>query len=232
MRSSRTLVAVAVVLAALGLGTAPLFSPAHAQRPAGNGIEISGRAVRCGNIRILTDRHLPSEGAAAPGLLILNPRMLSEQPASVRLFVFHHECGHHNVGESELKADCWAVDRGVRDGWLDAKGLDAVCRSFEDAPETDTHPSGRRRCRNLDQCFATAVASLTARKTAIAAAPVSQATKTASPPPRLVSGPTLVGTGTLRFSDATSCAEAAGAPTKDAIGKLLTGGSTPPSRCR
>ncbi len=151
MRSSRALVAMAIVLAGLGLGTASPFSAASAQQPASNGIEIAGRAVRCGNVRILTDRHLPSEGAAAPGVLILNPRMLSEQPASVRLFVFHHECGHHNVGDSELKADCWAVDRGVRDGWLDAKGLDAVCRSFEDAPESDTHPSGRRRCRNLDQ---------------------------------------------------------------------------------
>jgi hypothetical protein len=232
MRSSRALVAMAVALAGLGLGTDPPFSPAHAQKPAGNGIEISGRAVHCGNVRILTDRHLPSEGAAAPGLLILNPRMLSEQPASVRLFVFHHECGHHNVGESELKADCWAVDRGVRDGWLDAKGLDAVCRSFEDAPETDTHPSGRRRCRNLDQCFATAVASLTAKKTASAAAPAPSVKKTSSLPPRLVSGPTLVGTGTLCFSDATSCGKAPGAPANDRIGKLLTGTSATPSGCQ
>jgi len=125
MRSSRAFVAMAVVLA--GIGLAPPFGQATAQKPVSSGIEIAGRAVRCGNVRILTDRHLPSEGAAAPGLLILNPRMLSEQPDSVRLFVFHHECGHHNVGESELAADCWAVDHGVRDGWLDAKGLDAVC---------------------------------------------------------------------------------------------------------
>ena len=165
----------------LVLALAPPFPQATAQKPASSGIEIAGRTVRCGNVRILTDRHLPSEGAAAPGLLILNPRMLSEQPDSVRLFVFHHECGHHNVGESELAADCWAVDRGVRDGWLDAKGLDAVCRSFEDAPETDTHPSGKRRCRNLDKCFATAVASLTAKKTAGAGAPASPAKKMSSP---------------------------------------------------
>ena len=144
---------------------------------------------------------------------------------SVRLFVFHHECGHHNVGESELDADCWAVDRGVRDGWLDAKGLDAVCRSFEDAPETDTHPSGRRRCRNLDRCFATAVASLPAKKSASVVAPASPA-KT-SLPPRLVGGPTLVGTGTLRFSDAASCA-----PTKDPIGMLITRRSATPNGCR
>jgi hypothetical protein len=220
---------MAVVLA--GVGLAPPFRQATAQKPVSSGIEIAGRAVRCGNVRILTDRHLPSEGAAAPGLLILNPRMLSEQPDSVRLFVFHHECGHHNVGESELAADCWAVDHGVRDGWLDAKGLDAVCRSFEDAPETDTHPSGKRRCRNLDKCFATAVASLTAKKTAGVGTPASPAKKMSVPPPRLVSGPTLVGTGTLRFFEAASCAEAPGTPTKDPIGKLIAGTSATPNGC-
>jgi hypothetical protein len=220
---------MAVVLA--GVGLAPPFRQATAQKPVSSGIEIAGRAVRCGNVRILTDRHLPSEGAAAPGLLILNPRMLSEQPDSVRLFVFHHECGHHNVGESELAADCWAVDHGVRDGWLDARGLDAVCRSFEDAPETDTHPSGKRRCRNLDKCFATAVASLTAKKTAGVGTPASPAKKMSVPPPRLVSGPTLVGTGTLSFFEAASCAEAPGTPTKDPIGKLIAGTSATPNGC-
>jgi hypothetical protein len=229
MRSSRALVAMFVALAGLWLGTAAAFFPAHAQRPAGDSFEISGRTVYCSNVRIRTDRHLPSEGAATPGLLLLNPRMLSEQPEIVRLFVFHHECGHHKVGDSELAADCWAVDRGVRDGWLDAKGLDAVCRSFEDAPETDTHPSGRRRCRNLSQCFSTAAASLTV-KAASADAPAAAAKSTSSPPPRLVSGPTLRGSGTLRFSDA-SCAEAAVTQATDPIGKLLAGGSATRNGC-
>jgi hypothetical protein len=198
---------------------------------ADDSFELAGRTVRCDNVRIRTDRSLPSEGAAAPGLLLLNPRMLSEQPATVRLFVFHHECGHHNVGDSELEADCWAVDRGVRDGWLDAKGLGAVCRSFEDAPETDSHPSGQRRCRNLDRCFTRTVAALAAKKPASAVAAASPGTKTARPPPRLVSGPTLVGTGTLRFSDAASCAQPASAATTDPIGRLITGTSAKAGGC-
>ena len=216
---------MAVTLAGLGLGTVLSASSAHAQKSPVNALEIAGRTVRCGNVRILTDRHLPSEGAAAPGVLILNPSMLSEQPATVRLFVFHHECGHHNVGDSELKADCWAVDRGVRDGWLDDKGLNAVCRSFEDAPETDTHPSGQRRCRNLDKCFATA-------KMATSATASASAIVTPSRPPRLVSGPTLVGTGTLRFSDAVSCAPSAGAVTTDAVARLIAGPPATPNGCR
>jgi hypothetical protein len=217
MRSPRTLVAVAIALAGLGLGAAVPCSSAQAQKPMRDTVELAGRTVRCEDVRIVTDRHLPSEAAAAPGLLLLNPRMLSEQPATVRLFVFHHECGHHNVGESELEADCWAVERGVRDGWLDAKGLGAVCRSFEDAPETQTHPSGRRRCRNLDRCFTAASAAPPAKKTASA--------------PRLVSGPTLVGTGTLRFSGGASCAQPASAAPKDPIGKLIVGALAKASGC-
>ena len=174
------------------------------------------------------DRRLPSEGAAAPGVLILNPRMLNEQPAIVRLFVFHHECGHHHVGESELKADCWAVDRGVRDGWLDQRGLKEVCDSFEDAPETSSHPSGRRRCRNIDQCFATALAALPPRT------PIGP--KTAAPPtrlasastPKLVKEPTLVATGWLRYADNRPCPETHRARANDAIGKLLEKSPRPP----
>jgi hypothetical protein len=177
--------------------------------------------VRCSNVEVVMDRRLPSEGAAAPGVLILNPRMLNEQPAIVRLFVFHHECGHHHVGESELKADCWAVDRGVRDGWLDQRGLKEVCDSFEDAPETSSHPSGRRRCRNIDQCFATALAALPPRT------PIGP--KTAAPPtrlasaeaPKLVKEPTLVATGWLRYADNRPCPETQRARANDAIGKLL-----------
>ena len=148
MRSSRAALASAVVCAGFATFLALASSPASAQRPEGGAIELAGRTVRCANVEVVMDRRLPSEGAAAPGVLILNPGMLNEQPATVRLFVFHHECGHHHVGDSELKADCWAVERGVRDGWLNQRGLKEVCDSFEDAPETSSHPSGRRRCRN------------------------------------------------------------------------------------
>jgi hypothetical protein len=196
---------------------AGLFAAAHAPAPAAaqgagrDSIQLSGRTVRCKSVRIVTDSRLPSEGAASPGQLFLNPRMLGEQPPTVRLFVFHHECGHHSVGASELGADCWAVEQGVRDGWLDAKGLSQVCQSFEDAPATPTHPSGRRRCLNLDRCFATATAALRTRPTpmAAAAAPATPAAPGA-PAPRLVRGPTLVGTGTLSYAGAVPCPPAAG----------------------
>ena len=176
MGGPRALAVLALALTSVAAGAVLPRTPAAAQRAANDSVQLAGRTVRCKDVRIVTDRGLPSEGAEAPGVLILNPDMLNEQPAIVRLFVFHHECGHHNVGESELEADCWAVGQGVREGWLDTKGLEEVCRSFEDAPETSTHPSGRRRCRNLDRCFASAVSSQrnkTAERT-IATAPPSK----------------------------------------------------------
>ena len=126
MRSSRAALAAAVVCAGLAAYAALLASSASAQRPEGEAIELSGRKVRCDNVEIVMDRRLPS-GGRRPRRPGPQPRMLNEQPAMVRLFVFHHECGHHHVGDSELKADCWAVERGVRDGWLDQRGLEEVC---------------------------------------------------------------------------------------------------------
>jgi hypothetical protein len=207
---TRALAVLALALTSVAAGAALLLTPAAAQRAASDSVQLAGRTVHCKNARVVTDRGLPSEGAEAPGVIILNPDMLNEQPVIVRLFVFHHECGHHNVGESELEADCWAVGQGVREGWLDAKGLGQVCQSFEDAPETSTHPSGRRRCRNLDRCFSSATASQRSK------APVSTTT---SAPPRLLSGPTLVSIGTLRYADSTQC--------KDPIGRLIEGKARP-----
>jgi len=131
---------------------------AHAEEWVGRSVTVAGRKLACGKADILIDRELPSEGGAGDSTLILNPNMLNRLPSTVRLFVFNHECGHLTVGDSELDADCYAVGHGVRERWLDRKGLEQVCDSFEGAPETDTHPSAKRRCANLDRCFAKALA--------------------------------------------------------------------------
>jgi hypothetical protein len=127
---------------------------------------IAGRNLRCGNARNVVDPGLPNLGLAAPGILVMNPRLLNRWPATVRLFVFHHECGHHHVGGSELGADCWAVKQGVRQGWLDRGSLQQICRSFGNGPATPTHPAGAARCASLERCFAGAVAALSKERPA------------------------------------------------------------------
>lgn len=124
---------------------------------ADGGVKLGSQSYRCGSVRTVLDRTLPMEGAAVIGDgLYLNPGLMQRHPEAVRIFIYHHECAHHRGEETELGADCWAVDRGVQGGWLDRTGLAAVCRSFANEPESDTHPSGQRRCRNLDRCFARA----------------------------------------------------------------------------
>lgn len=162
-------------------------------------LKLAGRRLRCGNARNVLDAQLPSEGAAAPGVLIINPRLIARMPNTVRVFVFYHECGHHRIGASELRADSWAVERGVAEGWLDEEGLKQVCRSFGNVPATPTHPSARSRCRNLERTYARAVAAklpLPKRK------PAPQVAKSVEKPaPALVSGPQLIGTGNVAVEE-------------------------------
>jgi hypothetical protein len=163
---------------------------------------IAGRNLRCGNARNVVDPRLPNLGLAAPGVLVMNPRLLNRWPATVRLFVFHHECGHHHVGASELAADCWAVKQGVRQGWLDRAGLRQVCRSFGNGPATATHPSSAARCASLDRCFAGAVAARPKGRSPATGEARSAATGegTSGPAgpdasPKLIHGPTLKRSG-------------------------------------
>lgn len=203
--------------------TRVLVSPAHASEAArlnpDGSLQLAGHRVACEKVRTRLDRRLDNLGAASPDdrLLLLNPLLLGRERPTVQLFVFHHECGHHRVGISEIEADCWAVSRGVESGWLDRKGLDEVCRSFGNAPETRTHPSGKRRCAALEQCFAAANAAKLRNVAKAPSAPASSATPTTSnavavpalssiamrasaavAAPRLVAGPRLVREGILQ----------------------------------
>jgi hypothetical protein len=173
------------------VATAPKARPAITKQKDGT-LLIAGRALRCGSNRHVLDRGLPNLGLAAPGVLVFNPRELNRWSDTVRLFVYHHECGHHKVGGSELGADCWAVKQGVRDGWLDREGLAHICRSFGNGPSTSTHPSGASRCASLNRCFITAVATLAKDKA------TAEAKSPPSPPdagPKLIQQPTLKRSG-------------------------------------
>lgn len=170
MRVLRSFLAAVTTCAFFGAGLYSLHAPAKAQELMGNSVTLGGRKVQCNNAPILVDYDLPSEGAADDGSVFLNPDILNGQPEIVRIFVFKHECGHLTVGGSELAADCFAVHQGVREQWLDRKGLDQVCMSLDGEPESDTHPSGKRRCRNLNKCYVEALAERRARSPVTAVA--------------------------------------------------------------
>ena len=92
-------------------------------------LKLDGRRMVCGHRPTVLDNQLDDYGAAYPGFLILNPRLLAKVSTPVKLWIFSHECGHQFRGPDEETADCFAVQRGRRQGWLTLDGLEEICRS-------------------------------------------------------------------------------------------------------
>lgn len=117
-------------------------------------LEIDGRRIICGRRPTVLDDKLDDYGAAYPGFLILNPKLLDKVPASVKLWIHAHECAHQYRGPDEETADCFAVQRGRRQGWLTPEGLDEVCRFIAPAKGDAMHLSGSHRCEAMRRCYA------------------------------------------------------------------------------
>jgi hypothetical protein len=115
---------------------------------------IEGRKMICGKRPTVLDSKLDDYGAAYPGFLILNPKLLAKVSAPVRLWIHAHECGHQYRGPDEETADCFAVQRGRRQGWLSAEGLEEVCRFIAPAKGDSMHFSGSHRCEAMRSCYA------------------------------------------------------------------------------
>jgi hypothetical protein len=108
----------------------------------------------CGHRPTVLDGKLDDYGAAYPGFLILNPKLLSKVSPAVRQWIFAHECGHQYRGPDEETADCFAVQRGRRYGWLTPEGLEEVCRFIAPAKGDMMHFSGSHRCESMRRCYA------------------------------------------------------------------------------
>lgn len=121
--------------------------------PAGQ-LTIDGHKAACGNRPTVLDSSLNDYGAAFPGFLILNPTLLSKVSTTIKLWVHAHECGHQYRGSDEASADCYAVERGRRVGWLTPRGLDEVCLFLNNAKINKAHYAGATRCQEMRECFA------------------------------------------------------------------------------
>jgi hypothetical protein len=118
------------------------------------GVKLDGFRMTCGQRPTVLDNQLDDYGAAYPGFLILNPRLMSKVPTVVKKWIFAHECGHQFRGPDEETADCFAVQRGRRQGWLDEAGLDEICKFISPAKGDSMHFSGSHRCQIMRQCYA------------------------------------------------------------------------------
>ena len=120
--------------------------------PAGQ-MTINGQSLVCGRRPTVLDNSLDDYGAAFPGFIILNPKLLARVPTVVQQWIYAHECAHQFRGPDEVTADCFAVQRGRRKGWLTTEGLEKVCEFIRPAAGSFMHPPGPRRCEIMRQCF-------------------------------------------------------------------------------
>jgi len=115
---------------------------------------IRGRNLRCGNAQTLLTAKFWDYGGSLPDLIILNPQKMRTLPWRTRLFVYYHECAHQTVGSDEVAADCRAIRRGKREGWLRPADVETICTGLFIHSRGDYyHPPGRERCEYLRQCF-------------------------------------------------------------------------------
>jgi len=158
----RALLPLALVLAAAG-GAGALAGPTPEEYVAHVGgdakivgpgdLRLDGRKLFCGQRPTVLDNNLDDYGAAYPGFLILNPRLLGKVSTPVKMWIYAHECGHQFRGPDEETADCFAVQRGRRQGWLTPEGLEEVCRFIAPAKGDSMHFSGSHRCEIMRKCY-------------------------------------------------------------------------------
>jgi hypothetical protein len=115
--------------------------------------KLDGRQQWCGKRPTVIDDQLDDYGAAYPGFLIFNSKLMNKVSTPVKRWIFAHECGHQFRGPDEATADCFAVQRGRREQWLDQSGLDEVCSFISPARGDSMHFSGSYRCEYMRQCF-------------------------------------------------------------------------------
>jgi hypothetical protein len=112
---------------------------------------IAGRRLSCGATATLIRDF---EGfAVSSTVIMLNMQALKDLPRPVQWLIYYHECGHILYGPSETAADCYAVRRARRQGWLSDQVLEDVCATFNIAGHGPVHPDPASRCDQLRQCF-------------------------------------------------------------------------------
>jgi hypothetical protein len=109
-------------------------------------LRIDGKAVNCGRRPTVINPNFDSWGGAFPGFVILNTKKISGLTTQVKLYIYSHECGHQFEGADEIKADLFAIRRGVKWGWLDAQGMEDICTFISQLKGDSVHPPGRKRC--------------------------------------------------------------------------------------
>lgn len=147
-------------------------------------IDIGDRTLRCeisrydnklATIHTTNDLSDTGGGEAASGdtqIWLYMPMMKRLSP-KVQWFIFQHECGHLQIdgGGTELQADRYAIETGIKEGWLVTDDdYQKVCDSWEGAPAVGEHPSARTRCAQVKKLMDKAAVERAERLEAVAKA--------------------------------------------------------------
>jgi hypothetical protein len=140
-------------VAALNLAAGdPAFGVEKERTVAPGRLVIEGKRLSCGSTQTLLRDF---EGfAVSSTVIMLNMQALKDLPRQVQWLIYYHECGHILFGPNEQSADCYAVKRARREGWLNEQGLNDICAVFNVAGHGPVHPDPDTRCDQLRQCFA------------------------------------------------------------------------------
>jgi hypothetical protein len=125
-----------------------------AKQVAAGALTFDGHAFQCGRFPAVLNAGLDDYGAAFFGFVLLNPARFDALPLTLKRYAYAHECGHQYVGYNEGEADCYAVRRGQREGWLDAQAMDDICAFISRSKGDAVHAFGVRRCQMMRRCLA------------------------------------------------------------------------------
>jgi hypothetical protein len=119
--------------------------------------ELDGKQMSCGRFPTVLDPALDDFSAAYEGFLIINPRRIARLTSAQKRWVFGVACGYQFRVYDPEGADCYSIQKGFREGWLNPDGLEEVCRFITPAkgrPAEDIAP-GVERCAKMRRCLAT-----------------------------------------------------------------------------
>ncbi|MGI8725298.1 MAG: hypothetical protein ACR2J1_08100 [Methyloceanibacter sp.] len=157
MKAARFVVGIAIAAGLLaGLVPSPssaetgkIVQPGKVVQP--GKLVVAGRRLSCGSTATLIRDF---EGfAVSSNVIMLNMQALKELPRRVQWLIYYHECGHILLGPNEIAADCYAVRRARREGWLNQAGIEEICTAFNISGHGPVHPDPEERCDRLRQCF-------------------------------------------------------------------------------
>jgi hypothetical protein len=130
-------------------GSAATFVPAGALR-------FEGQRFQCERFPTVLNARLDDYGAAYFGFILVNPARFKTLPLPIKRYAYAHECGHQYVGYNEGEADCYAIRRGKREGWLTPAVLEDICTFISKGKGDAQHALGARRCEMMRRCYARA----------------------------------------------------------------------------